>query len=139
MITRGSKIGWIQTAVKRIGEKHPTEKHDFGDQENPHAERTGLALLLQVFEVMLERRVSRLVMYGYALCQLPLPRSLWLAADNRVRHFQTLVLHLADHLHFFRWCELVCFPRDHGRRIEILCRRRRRSSPFESRQVPWIR
>jgi hypothetical protein len=39
----------------------PPKKHDFGDEKNPHAERARLALLLHVFEMVLQRRMMRRV------------------------------------------------------------------------------
>src|SRR5205085_9471325 len=39
-----------------VGREQPAEEHDLGDEEDPHAERARLALLLHVIEVMLERR-----------------------------------------------------------------------------------
>src|SRR5262249_30301628 len=40
--------------VNRICRKQPAEKQDFGRQEHPHAERTGLTLLLRIIELMYE-------------------------------------------------------------------------------------
>src|SRR5882762_7645832 len=70
MIAGRSKSCRILRAIKRIGKKHPTEKHDLGDQENPHAQRARLALLFQVLEVMLQRRVACLMFNCNAVCQL---------------------------------------------------------------------
>ena len=57
MITGGSEGLRIFRAVKRIGEEHATKKHDLGDQENPHAERSRLALLLHILEMVLQCRM----------------------------------------------------------------------------------
>jgi hypothetical protein len=58
VITGGGKFQRILGTVKRIGEKHATKEHDFGSQKNPHAKRSRLALLLQILEVVLQRRVT---------------------------------------------------------------------------------
>src|SRR5882724_11995781 len=70
MIAGGGEGRGIFGAIKRIGKKHPTEKHNLGDQENPHAQRARLALLLEVLEVMLQRRVACLVFNCNAVCHL---------------------------------------------------------------------
>ena len=44
--------------IERVGEKHPAEEHDFGDQEHPHAERSGLTLLLHVLKMVLQRGMA---------------------------------------------------------------------------------
>src|ERR1051325_5922414 len=48
-------------------------------------------------------------------------------------------LELAHHFFMFRRRELVRFMGHDRRRQEILSRRRRRSLPFEARQIPWVR
>ena len=62
VIAGRGKVGRILRAIKRVGKKHPAEEHDFGDQENPHAQRARLALLLHILEVVLQRRVARLML-----------------------------------------------------------------------------
>jgi hypothetical protein len=42
----------VPVAVEQVGEEHAAEEHDFGQQEEPHAEAAGLALLLFRLEVM---------------------------------------------------------------------------------------
>jgi hypothetical protein len=47
----------ILRAVERVGEKHAAEEHDLRHEKDPHAERARLALLLHVFEMVLQPRV----------------------------------------------------------------------------------
>src|SRR6266550_1457536 len=68
MVAGGSKSCWILGAIKRVGKKHCTEKHDLGDEKNPHTKRARLALLLEVLKVMLQRRVACLVFNCNAIC-----------------------------------------------------------------------
>ncbi len=42
----------VPVAVEQVGEEQAAEEHDFGQQEEPHAEGSGLALLLLRLEVM---------------------------------------------------------------------------------------
>src|ERR1700758_4525030 len=42
----------VPVAVNQVGAEQPTEEHDLGQQEEPHAERGGLLLLLQIREVV---------------------------------------------------------------------------------------
>src|SRR2546426_12074198 len=53
VIARGREGHRILIAIQRISEKHPAKEHDLGDEKYPHAERTGLALLLHVLEMVL--------------------------------------------------------------------------------------
>jgi hypothetical protein len=74
VIAGRGKVGGKLGAIERVGKKHPAEKHEFGDQENPHAEGAGLTLLLHILKVVLERRVACLMSdwYGvWQLCLLP--------------------------------------------------------------------
>jgi hypothetical protein len=57
MVTGGGESCRILVAIQRVGEKHPTEKHYFGYQKYPHAERARFALLLHVLKVVLQRGV----------------------------------------------------------------------------------
>ena len=49
----------IPAAVDRVGHEQAAEEQHLGDQEHPHAERRRLLLLLEVVEVMRERRMMR--------------------------------------------------------------------------------
>src|SRR5262249_218952 len=42
----------IPSAINEISAEHASEKHDFGAQEPPHAERRSVALLLDVGKVV---------------------------------------------------------------------------------------
>src|SRR5687768_770058 len=42
----------VQPAIDGISKEHSAEKHHFGGEENPHAERYGFALLFNIFELM---------------------------------------------------------------------------------------
>src|ERR1044072_7030189 len=44
--------------VELQSQKHPAKKHDSGDEEDPHAERARLPLLLHVLKMVLQRRVA---------------------------------------------------------------------------------
>ena len=46
-----------QRAVDRVGREQAAEEQHLGDEEHPHAERRRLALLLEVVELVRERRV----------------------------------------------------------------------------------
>ena len=48
-----------QRAVDGVGREQAAEEQHFGDQEHPHAERRRLVLLLEVVELVRERRVMR--------------------------------------------------------------------------------
>jgi len=41
----------VRKAVHKISAEHAAEKHDFGHQEQPHAKRGGVLLLLRIREV----------------------------------------------------------------------------------------
>ena len=45
-----------QAAIDDVGHEQAAEEQHFGDQEHPHPERGRLALLLEVVEVVRERR-----------------------------------------------------------------------------------
>ncbi len=51
--------GQVQRAINDVSGEQPAEEHDFGDQENPHAQAAGFALLLHVLELMFEPRRMR--------------------------------------------------------------------------------
>ena len=42
----------VEVAVDGVERQHPTEEHDLGGEEDPHAEGRGLALLVDVVELM---------------------------------------------------------------------------------------
>ena len=42
----------MQQAIDDVGGEHAAEKQDFGDQKSPHAEFSGIALLLDVLVLM---------------------------------------------------------------------------------------
>src|SRR5713101_8175506 len=46
-VAANAKSGAESTAIDGVGEEHAAEEQDFGDQENPHAERGGFLLLLE--------------------------------------------------------------------------------------------
>src|SRR5207244_4684589 len=48
--------GWILRSIHGVAGKQPPKEHDFGDEEDPHAERGGIMLLCEVFELVRERR-----------------------------------------------------------------------------------
>src|SRR6266568_3361388 len=52
----GGELRKILEPVNQIGAEHAAEKHDFGAQKPPHAERGGIALLLFVGKVMAQFR-----------------------------------------------------------------------------------
>src|SRR6266702_2597256 len=57
----------VPVAVEQVGEEQATEEHDFGQQEEPHAEGSGFALLLLRLEVMTvlgKRDVGMLLRHG---------------------------------------------------------------------------
>ena len=64
-IDRWALASWKASGARRpvddVGHEQPAEEHDFGDQEDPHAERRRLVLLLHVVEVMLQLRMVRVV------------------------------------------------------------------------------
>ena len=47
----------IQRTINGIRQEQPAEKHDFRDEEHPHAEVTRLKLLRHVIEMVLRRRM----------------------------------------------------------------------------------
>ena len=47
----------IPDAVEHVGQEQAAEEHDFGDEEQPHAERGGFVLLPQRIEVVLQVRM----------------------------------------------------------------------------------
>ena len=52
-LVRGLDEGWVvPVAIDQVGGKEPAEEHDFGQQEEPHGEVGGIALLRVGFEVM---------------------------------------------------------------------------------------
>src|SRR2546423_14286449 len=52
-------LGVLHT-VDEVGEEEPAEEHHLLRDEDPHAERAGLALLFEVVELVRQRRVRRL-------------------------------------------------------------------------------
>ena len=50
------ECGQVQRAINHVGGEKAAEEHDFSDQEHPHAEAIGLALLVHVLELMRESR-----------------------------------------------------------------------------------
>ncbi len=52
----------VPVAIEQVGKEQPAEEHDFGQQEEPHAEGSGLALLLLRLEVMTVLRKRDVVM-----------------------------------------------------------------------------
>ncbi len=50
-IAANAEGGAERAAIDGVSEEQTTEKQDFGDQENPHAERGGLLLLLKRFKM----------------------------------------------------------------------------------------
>ena len=50
-------------AIERVGEKHSAKNMISVTRNTPHAQSSGLALLLQILEVMLQRRVACFVFY----------------------------------------------------------------------------
>jgi hypothetical protein len=36
LVARRDEGGGVQAAINDVSREHPTEKHDFGDQEQPH-------------------------------------------------------------------------------------------------------
>jgi hypothetical protein len=59
MVTGGGECFRILIAIEGVSQKHPTEKHNFGDQEHPHSQGARLTLLLHVLKMVLQRRVAR--------------------------------------------------------------------------------
>ena len=51
----------IFKAIQRVRQEHPPKEHDFRDEKHPHPEGTRLALLLHVLEMMLQRRMRRMI------------------------------------------------------------------------------
>src|SRR5580704_9380144 len=45
--TGGGEVGEIPTAIDQVSAEESAEEHEFGCQENPHAEAGGIALLLR--------------------------------------------------------------------------------------------
>ena len=54
----------VLKAIDEIGAEHAAEEHDFRHQEQPHAERGGILLLLRVDEMMQKRRIVGFVIQG---------------------------------------------------------------------------
>src|SRR2546421_10667265 len=63
VITRGSEGRRVFRAKDRVGEKQPAEEHDLLREKDPHPNRASLALLLQVIEMVRQRRLR--VMFFY--------------------------------------------------------------------------
>ena len=53
----GCEITEVPTAIDQVGAEQAPEEHDFGGEEDPHAEAGGIALLPLGGEVVQERRV----------------------------------------------------------------------------------
>ena len=52
MVAGGRKSIEETVTVDRVGGEQAAEEHDFGDQEQTHAQGDGLVLLLEVVEVV---------------------------------------------------------------------------------------
>src|ERR1700688_1842779 len=82
----GDKCGVVPVSVEQIGEEETAEEHDFGQEEQPHAEASRLALLsfrLEVMAVLRQRNVRvvpwdsslvRVRMCGHRVIQRSFPR-----------------------------------------------------------------
>ena len=78
LVAAGYERRIVPVAVEQIGEEQSTEEHDFGEQEKPHAEARGLALLLLGLEMVAQVRgmlVHRMT-FSYAI---PLLTVVWLS------------------------------------------------------------
>jgi len=64
LLASGGEGVEVREAVNKIGAEHPAEKHDFSHDEEPHAERGSVFLLLRVGEVVAQRRIVRFVVDG---------------------------------------------------------------------------
>src|SRR5580700_11775573 len=62
LTSRGEGVE-IGEPVDQVGAEHATEEHDFGDQEQPHAKRGGVLLLLLIRELMNQRWIVRFVFH----------------------------------------------------------------------------
>ena len=51
----------VPSAVDQVGAEQAAEEHDFGGEEDPHAQVGGIALLLLGGEVVQERGIGRVV------------------------------------------------------------------------------
>ena len=106
---RRERVG-IPEAVDRVDGEQPAEEQDFGEQEHPHPERRRFLLLVEVVEVVGERRMMRRVRAS-CVRQRASPR---------------------------RW--IVVRALGHDRRLrEVLCRRRRRRLPLQAGRAPRVR
>ena len=59
-----TEISEVLKAVDQIGAKQSAEEHDFGAEEDPHAEVGGVALLLLGGEVVEQRRIVSFTVDG---------------------------------------------------------------------------
>src|ERR1700677_2832365 len=62
----GSEVSEVPAAVNQVSAEQTAEKHDFGGEENPHAQAGGVALLLRLGEVVQESGVVRLAVSVFA-------------------------------------------------------------------------
>jgi hypothetical protein len=53
-VTSGSESGVIKRSVDDVAGKDATKKQHLGGQENPHAEIASVALLFDIFELMVQ-------------------------------------------------------------------------------------
>ena len=63
-VRRGDERVVVPVAVEQVGEEHSAEEHDFRQQEEPHAEAAGLALLLLRLEVVTVLRHEDVFVFG---------------------------------------------------------------------------
>src|SRR5450759_1850862 len=61
LLASGGEGVEVVEAVNEVGAEHAAEEHDFRHQEQPHAQRGGVLLLLSVGEVVEQRRIVSLV------------------------------------------------------------------------------
>src|SRR5271155_1099155 len=53
----GGEVSEVPPAVNQVGAEQAAKKHDFGGEEDPHAQAGGVALLLRLGEVVQQARV----------------------------------------------------------------------------------
>ena len=68
MIARGHECLRVLHSVDEVREEQPPEKHHLLRDEDPHAQRAGLALLFEVVEVERQRLVRFFVAVAVVYC-----------------------------------------------------------------------
>src|SRR5262249_1023222 len=81
-LARSCEFGEVPASVNQIRAEHAPEKHNFGIQEEPHAERCGVTLLLRIGEMVPQFRAVSLFHSYWTIAQAS-PLAAWAYFRNR--------------------------------------------------------